>query len=31
MLKKVMRAGDARASDGASPPLGCPFTTFLAE
>ena len=31
MLKKVMKARDARASDEASPLLVCSFTTFLAE
>ena len=31
MLKKVMKARDARASDEASPLLVCSFATFLAE
>ena len=31
MLKKVMKARDARASDEASPLLVCCFSTFLAE
>ena len=31
MLKKVMKARDARAADEANPLLVCSFTTFLAE
>ena len=31
MLKKVMKARDLRAADGANPLLVCSFTTFLAE